>query len=187
MGKGQIFRSYFGCFFIFHLNRFGDTTVDNGAKTTILLFYYSTTAIGGIHALYLGLLSPNHLMSGPPRLLVMRLIGHCHLAGFHHALGGRHLDAARQHSGFAQDTRGHRVPARLRAPVHLLRLVIGAGHLGGQVPFGVHGLQVAHIVVGLASALHEQSAAARSGGRRRRRRRHLLRGFREPVHGGGER
>lgn len=121
----------------------------------------------------------------PFRLLV-RLVGdRLHVAGLHHALAGRHLDAARQHGGLAQDARGDRVPADFRPPVHLVRLVIGAGHLGGQVTFRVHGLQVAHVVVRLAGAQHEQPAATRSdaGRRRRRRRRHLLGGFREPVHG----
>jgi len=135
---------------------------------------------------YLGFLGLDDLMMsgrGPLGLLV-RLVGDHHLAGFHHALGGRHLDAARQHGGFAQDARGDRVPADFRPPVHLLRLVIGPGHLSGQVTFRVHGLQVAHVVVAFPGALHEQPATARATTRRRRRRRrHLLGGFCEPVHG----
>lgn len=122
------------------------------------------------------------VMSGRGLLgLLVRLVGDHHLAGFHHALGGRNLDAARQHGGFAQDTRGDRVPADFRPPVHLLRLVIGPGHLGGQVPFRVYGLQVTHIVVAFPGALHEKPATTRATGRRRRRR-HLLGGFGEPVH-----
>jgi len=107
---------------------------------------------------YLGLLGLDDLMvmsgRGPLRLLV-RLVGDHHLARFHHALGGRHLDAARQHRGLAQDASGDRVSTDFRSPVHFLRLVIGSGHLGGQVPFSVHGLQVAHVIVALPGTLHE--------------------------------
>lgn len=117
-------------------------------------------------------------MSRPPRLFV-RLIGHHHLTTFHHALGGRHLHPTCEHGGLAQYARGDRVPADFGAPVHLLGLMVGPGHLGGQVPFRVHGLQVAHIVVAFPGALHEQPAATRSSVRRRR---HLFGGFGEPVH-----
>lgn len=133
---------------------------------------------------YLGLFGLDHLMMSAGRSpgLFVRLIGQHRVSrAFHHALGGRHLDAARHHRGLAQNARGDRVPARFWAPVHLLRLVIRAGHLGGQVPFGVHGLQVAHVVVGFPGALYEQPAATGPAGRRRRR--HLLGGFGEPVHG----
>lgn len=123
-----------------------------------------------------------------PGRLFVRLIGHLHyVSALHHALGCRHLDATRQHRGLAQDARGDRVPAHVRPPVHLLGLVIRSGHLGGQVPFRVHGLQVAHVVLAFTGALYEQPAAAaaaaatRPGGRRRRRR-HLLGRFGKPVH-----
>jgi len=106
---------------------------------------------------YLGLLGLDDLMMsrrGPLGLLV-RLVGDHHLAGFHHALGGRHLDAARQHRGLAQDTSSDRVSTDFRSPVHFLGLMIGSGHFGGKVPFSVYGLQVAHVIVALPGALHE--------------------------------
>lgn len=118
-------------------------------------------------------------MSRPPRFLV-RLIGHHHLTTFHHALSGRHLDPTCEHGGLAQYARGDRVPADFGAPVHLLGLMVGPGHLGGEVPFRVHGLQVAHVVFAFPGALHKQPAATRPSGRRRRR--HLFGGFGEPVH-----
>jgi len=136
----------------------------------------------------LGLFGLDHLMVSGRRSpgLLVRLIGHLRrVSALHHALRGGHLDAARQHGGLAQHARGDRVPADVRPPVHLLGLVVGPGQLGGQVPFGVHGLQVTHVVVAFPGALYEQpaAAAARPGGRRRRRR-HLLGRFGEPVHDG---
>lgn len=137
---------------------------------------------------YLRLLGLKDLMVPRPLGLFVRPIGdRLHVAALHHALGGGHLDAAGQHGGLAQDARGDRVPAGFRAPVHPVRLVVGAGHLGGQVPFGVHGLQVPHVVVRLPGALHEQPAAAARSARGRRRRRHLFGGFGEPVHGDARR
>jgi len=72
---------------------------------------------------YLGLLGLDDLMMmsgrGPLGLLV-RLVGDHHLAGFHHTLGGRHLDTTRQHRGLAQDASGNRVSTDFRSPVHFL-------------------------------------------------------------------
>lgn len=130
------------------------------------------------------------MMSGrrSPGLLV-RLIGQLrHVPAFRHVLRGRHFDAARQHRGLAQDARGDRMPADVRPSVHLLRLVIRSGHLGGQVPFGVHGLQVARVVFAFPGALYEQPASAGAGAARpdgRRRRRHLLGSFGKSVHDDG--
>jgi len=49
------------------------------------------------------------------------------------------------------------------------------------MPFGIHSLQVTHVVVTFTGALDEQSAAARPAGRRRRR--HLFGSFGKSIHG----